>query len=39
MIADNIYLSELLNRPVFDREGNEMGKVKVALFDIIFENL
>ena len=28
MIADNIYLSELLNRPVFDREGNEMGKVK-----------
>lgn len=28
MIAENIYLSELLNRPVFDREGNEMGKVK-----------
>ena len=28
MISENIYLSELLNRPVFDREGNEMGKVK-----------
>jgi CBS domain-containing protein len=28
MITDDIFLSELLNRPVLDRRGNEIGKIK-----------